>query len=375
MSEQLELYLKGGRYDAVEGLPLELLPTLRHVGELLHSVARDLYFAEHPDRHRVPMGFESSFTPALTQLTGGSASCVVSGWDRVPERQRHFHEAARGELMSLLAVAADPALVWPEWCSPESQRAIVESLSLLEEGETLRCRTGADLKEPGPAVTVGFSARVNAQRAVARGRVEGSTPFSLVGRIVRLEKEPWAIGLKLREGDRPVRVPIDESLIVSAQGEFQANAEHLTLVRGLARPLRQGAGRQYVVARSLERIGGPAIGARLKELVELPVGWFDEEPESKPPSRAFARDIERQLWALIETLGCPRPSLFPTPEGCVEALWRHPTTTVTLLFGLTPRTVQATVVDLAAGVAVDSPDVPTLAALHGWLTPHLGGPR
>ena len=54
------LVFQGPRFGEA-AMPLEALPELAAYRDLLIAVAKSLFQADNPDRHRLPKGFESSF--------------------------------------------------------------------------------------------------------------------------------------------------------------------------------------------------------------------------------------------------------------------------------------------------------------------------
>lgn len=52
--------LKGARFEG-HSVPVSVLPDFTAYRDLVLEIARALFFRDHPDRQRVPKGFEESF--------------------------------------------------------------------------------------------------------------------------------------------------------------------------------------------------------------------------------------------------------------------------------------------------------------------------
>jgi hypothetical protein len=365
MSSKLELYLKGGRFDEAEGFPLESLPALRAVGTLIESIARDLFFSENPDRKRVPAGFKETFSPALTRLAGGSADCDIGGWESVDPELSNYYDDAQSETFSLLQALADDQVDFPSWCSRRTKKHLAKVLGALNDEETLKLSVEANGVAPEP-VTLGVAQRDRANAAATAAASSTEEAFSIAGRIYRIENDPWAIGIKVREGGRKLRIPIADRLQEQARLEFDADDGHLVLVQGQAERDEDTGARTFVVASEIHRIEGPAIGARLSELSGLSDGWIDDDEGSKAPTKALCRWVERQLWQAIEAKAWDRPLLFATRAGGVDAVWRSESLTLKACFTSRPLEVRFRAVDLTTKTASSSDASRSLASLLPW---------
>src|ERR1700722_15700269 len=71
------LIFRGKRF-LKAAMPLEALPELAAYRELVVSVAKVLFQVGHPDRQRLPKGFEAGFRLVLERVESGSAVPIVS---------------------------------------------------------------------------------------------------------------------------------------------------------------------------------------------------------------------------------------------------------------------------------------------------------
>ena len=71
-SEFLQLRLSGGRFSE-PGMECPLAQDLLEIGELIVRVAKARYFAENPDRTRVPKGFMDDYAIKIVGFQKGSS--------------------------------------------------------------------------------------------------------------------------------------------------------------------------------------------------------------------------------------------------------------------------------------------------------------
>ena len=69
--------LFGGRFND-GGIPLEVLPDLQALQDLVNDIARSAYLREHPNQRQVPSGFAEDLKLKLTAITAGSAVAEIS---------------------------------------------------------------------------------------------------------------------------------------------------------------------------------------------------------------------------------------------------------------------------------------------------------
>jgi hypothetical protein len=365
MSNKLRLYLKGGRFDKVEGIPLESLPAVGAVGALMESIARDLFFAENPDRKRVPARFGATFSPAITRLSGGSADCDIGGWESVEPELSDYYDDAQSETFSLFQALADDDVEFPSWCSRRTKAELAKALGMLRGDESLKLSVEANGVAPEP-VTLGVAQRDKATAAATAAATSTEEMFSIAGRIYRIDNDPWAVGIKVREGGHKLVIPIADTLHERARLEFDSEDGHLVLIQGRADRDQDTGTRTFVMATKIQRIEGPAISARLAELSGLTDGWIDDESDSRAPSQALCRWVERQLWEAIEASAWNRPLLFPTRSGGVDAAWRFDDVTLKACFTSRPLEVHFRAVDLASKSVSTSEASRSLASLMPW---------
>jgi hypothetical protein len=85
---------------------------------------------------------------------------------------------------------------------------------------------------------------------------------------------------------------------------------------------------------------------RCMELLDLPPGWLDGE--GRPPSRKLLKLVGEWLEQHQRKNG-QQPSLFPTPEGGVEAEWRIGRLDLSIEFDPSSATAEWHAIDLDQG--------------------------
>jgi hypothetical protein len=375
VEDDLTICLQGGRYDAHHGVPLSALAALASFGSLLKSVARDRYFEVHEDRRRVPSGFDAAWEPVLTNIRPGSALCVVSLHQPHPEgddEHRDAYAEAPQRTLQLIESLASADHSPPPWCSLGTMRHLRELVGLVEEGESLSA--WRESSRPGSPARLDHQARRRADDALARLERSPRRPVQRVGRVHSVDVSPPSVSLMLREGARSLRFAATPALVNEAKGLLSDDLEHLILVRGTGSLAGQDGGLKDLSAQTLVMIGGPPLNARLSALTQLTTGWLDGEPESRPPTKALAREVARQVWETIEAIGCDRPAVFAVPDGGLELIWRADHGTVRALFSANGRSVTTSFIDLRARAVSRNAPVDHLSLLHRWIEARLRGP-
>jgi hypothetical protein len=360
------LYFRGGRYDALHGLPLADLPALAKLEDLVRSVARDLFFDGNDGRQRVSAGFDEAFQPRITEVEGGgSADCEVA-WSPTPDDDNaQYYEAAQTEIVDILYNVANHRPDFPPWLSKKSARLLADCLDLLHDNETVAI--SAATLEP---VTVGTEQREIVRLEANRVREEVEERYRVVGRLHALVDDAnTAVRVYVWETRRTVTVPVApelEAMCIQAWPRRES-----TLVRLVGRAFRSAERRRFEAATELEIIEGPPLAPRLAELGKIEDGWLDElEGESKGPSGRFLHTVERALWGMVERVGVDRPHLFLMPEGGVEALWKDAERTTTLRFLPTGGLVTGAAVHRGKREAVLLEAQPLGEAVDTWLGTH-----
>ena len=75
----IEPVFKGDRFTCQQPhLPVQVLPDLIAYEAIIRATAKELYFSTHPDRTRLPKGFQERFKLSLTNIKSGSVVSILS---------------------------------------------------------------------------------------------------------------------------------------------------------------------------------------------------------------------------------------------------------------------------------------------------------
>lgn len=311
------LRLVGGRFDG-DGMPVETLVVLAAYRELVVGVAKELFRAGHPGRQRVPRGFEDRLHLRLRTVQQGSAVPVLeraipSGALLAPDDE--FTQARDLIEDAVAAVATDAPLpgAFPH-----------EALVLFNRfGQTLRPEEAIELwrgaATHGPRYTSDVrKALVLKQKRTYQQEVED------YGWVTEVDGTRMSCLIRLRMGPAtPILAPLDEVSFAPMKEVLEPNGE--------GPPVRISGVGVYDADKGLVRLDSihdvsllddpddlAVLDVRFDELAALTAGWLDGE--GIPPD-AVVLGRARRILADLLTFDVPRPRVFPTPEGGVQAEW------------------------------------------------------
>lgn len=309
------LRLTGARFDD-PGMPVEALAELVAYREILVGVAKDLFHRHHPERQRVPRGFTDRLQLRLSVVEPGSAVPVL---ERVPVPgtlmtvEDEFTEARDLILDAVAAVVEGRPL-------PDGFPR--DSLVLFNRfGQTLRPDEGIELVRAGSTTGPTYTPSVR-KALVLNDRPAYQEEVQGIGWISELDAEKMRCSIRLRGGpSNLVSAPLDEVTFESARDALAPNGE--------GPPVRITGVGVFDVADRLIRFDSlhevtvrdddlSALDRRLDELAALQPGWLNEEAEQLDP-RALRQ--ARAILTDLLSLDVPRPRVYPTPHGGIQAEW------------------------------------------------------
>lgn len=317
MPDQLRTFfqphLSGGRFER-GGVPTDTLEDLRVYHALITALARHIFLTEHPERHRVPSGFSERFELVLAGVERGSTvPCMQrvqpDGW--TPEDADEF-DRAQDLLFAVIEAANNDDL--PQRMLPASARGHLERFGRsLRDGEQMTMRRTPE--HQGPLFT-----REIRQRILRRPGAHYEDEITCSGpvRTTNTINRTFTIDDHARGQITGTFTHEHEDDLLAASRLYRVISARLV---GTARfaPDGRPAKITSISAIELEDIG-PDTSQRLNELRELEDGWYG--PGSKAPDAALLDRVGVLLLDAIEQ-NMPRPLLFPTPEGGVQAEWQH----------------------------------------------------
>jgi len=313
------LRLSGGRFDG-PGMPVETLVELTHYHELLLSVARAQFLHEHPERQRVPRGFFDRLRLTLRTVEDGSAVPVLERQSEdaslplVAFKDDEFTRA-RDAIQEVVAAAAGG--------QPIPSALPADAFLLFNRfGRTLRPDEAIELR--GGSAASGPRYTVAARRALLLDK--GHTyqeDVQDIGWISEVNADEMSCLVRLRMGpSAPVPAPLDEvsfgpvKHVLAPKGEGPPVRIFGVGVFDATRLIRFDSIQDVSVLEDPDEL--VRLDSRLDEIAALKPGWLDGEG-----ARPDARALERARRTLAELLAyeVPRPRVFATPEGGVQAEW------------------------------------------------------
>lgn len=312
-------------------MPVEALVELVAYNDLVVDVARAIFRDAHQDRQRMPKGFDTRLQLRLQTVERGSVVPVlerIRDPDTLLTPADEFTQARDLIEDAVAAIAAGQPL--PE---PFPVEALVQFNRF---GQTLRSDEAIELRgrnrHRGPTYTrdvrrqlilqrgqtlldevdtIGWVTEIDSIRMTCQIRLQGGPPGPVPGPLDELTFEPLRLSLAPGGQGQPVHI--------SAIGVYDEK-------RGLVR-----LDSIHDVSPAEEPDDGfAAVQGRLDDISALSYGWLDGDGE-KVTTEALARARE----TLIELLrrDIPKPRIYPTAEGGVQAEWSDGGTEISVVFG------------------------------------------
>ena len=325
----IQLRLTGRRFDE-HVIPFGFLKCIASLEEMADALARSQYLEDNPERN-IPRGFMTGVGLSLARLEVGSAVAEVqiTTTDQASEEAAHYFNRGCKILTGILEMGEYDSLNLPELPSKVASgfrrigRGLQSDDALEITGESLRStvrlsRTSKVFQNPQ-----GFGGTVRQSMNLY--------PLSLSGQVATVDKLTMRFTMRLPDGqtaDAPIQSDYARH-VLQALDEYHSGT--LLHVEGAGRTrLRKP---QFTFTRIDDvEIVNPVIGdstradiqerlsisSQLDELRSLENGWLDGE--GKAPSEEglnwLAQSLDRYYPADL-----PRPYLFPTEQGGVQAEW------------------------------------------------------
>lgn len=296
-------------------LPVNVLPDLQAFRDLLVSFAKDEWKNRHPDRQRVPKGFDASLSFDLTMIEDGSAvPNIVWNRDSAQANLPGFEDelaavvdAAHADVVELFEVAGGDDPIGE--LNPEKVRALDKFGASLKEGE--RIELGASTA--GNVVYLDVARR---KRLITSVRETYNTRLTGVGKLA--SNSVYGHIIIRSETGQDVSVPIDpEEILEDFDGSLDQDVQYDILVELDRADAVRRVLEVYdvaVVDASIEA-GMTKCTQRLDELRHLPRGWHDGEGL---PIAARSIDMAVQFIKRRPALS-PVMKLYPSENGAVLA--------------------------------------------------------
>ena len=332
-NEFLRPRLIGARFEH-GSIPLEILSDLAALGALVIEVAKWRYLERNPRRKRIPSGFANGVDFRIAGIEDGSTiPVIVMVEDLSPSRGgRRFPEMADpgfGEYFH-------EALGWIAQAISAAEAGDGAEIALPEKGLRMFSRIGRNLRAdevmeiPVQGRSPARLTRESRRSLLRASRVEEIIEETSVRAYVpEIDQDRMTFSLELLQGGRvPARFhDTYRDTIMKVFNNYREREHARILVLG------SGMFDQRGRLRSLESITQVTVlhpldtPSCLYELRRLEDGWLDGE--------GLAPDPDSLIWLSerFESLypsSLPRPYIYPTPEGGVQAEWSLPPYEVSL---------------------------------------------
>lgn len=347
------LRLTGGRFDG-DGMPVETLAELAQYRELVLGVARAQFLSENPERKRVPRGFTDRLQLRLRTVEEGSA---------VPVLERPAQEGtllAPEDEFTRARDAIEDAVAAAEADEPPPPRFPPEALVLFNRfGQTLKPDEAIELRRGSATTGPRYTAQTR-RKLVLRQKSTYQEELHGIGWISEVDGNGMSCRIRLRLGpNSPVPAPLDEVIFGPVRDVLEPNGEGPPVwVSGVGvfdsdqGLLRFDSIHEVSVLDEPEDLA--SLDRRLEELASLNTGWLDGDgvrPDGDVLQRASC------MLADLLTFEVPRPRVFATPEGGVQAEWTIADHEISVTFEPDGR-LYAVSVNLASGQA-EEPELAT----------------
>lgn len=310
--------LQGGRFSgSTPFLVGEILPDLNAYLEVIEALASDIYFENHPNKKKLPNGFDERFQVGITKVEAGST---------VPVFERHYQEdtwhndefdRARDRLNEYLF-----AIENNETFKPELSEKVISLLPKF--GKNLKRDETITLKVPGSLKSPIYSKEIRS-KVISINKKPYEGVCCLNGALTGYDSERRDLFVKTKEYDRiisPFPEEFDLELKDAARGYKR---EDVTVsIIGVAKfnadsSINTIEKLQHItIQREDKRIFLPNPFERLDELLLLQDGWLDGKGSGFSDVNF---DLKNWLEMLLEDLEIPSPYCYPSPDNAIELEW------------------------------------------------------
>ena len=302
--------LTGARFED-HTLPADVLGDIAALQDMLVSLAKAAYIAAEPNRVRAPRNFDKEVQLHLGPRGEGSTAIplmlVYSGALLAPYRpafdvaQQQFTEAVDAAAQGRVPTLAPRYLAYFD-----------------KIGRSLRTNEALQLPMPTGEVSLTQETR---QRLLEASRVEDYTEHASIR--VRVPANDYTTGgfkVELLDGTiLPGKLDLTiQDQFADAQSRYIKGGNAWLLVEGVVRKERSGKLKAVDSIQQVSTLDPLDIAVRLHDLAKLEDGWLDGS--GLAPSHEGLSWLT-EAFASFYLADLPLPSLYPTPEGGIQAEW------------------------------------------------------
>ncbi|MCY3770665.1 MAG: hypothetical protein OXG98_01380 [Gemmatimonadetes bacterium] len=299
------------------GIPLEVLKDLSVLEEMLKKVAKWRFLQDHPERQRIPKGFEDSIELKLSDVEAGSAVPVITLSDAsahpfmFPSHNTRYLEQARNSIVNAIG-----AVNQGEPASGHLRRQ--ELVYFNRIGRFLRDDEYIELIADEHSTPVRLTCETRHKLILESKEALPDRYVVLRGLIPEADQDGGTFVLELLDGGK-VTVPILDQYIDTILEAFNGYQRKVrVLLRGMGKFNLQDHLVGVEPVEQVSRLDPLDIHGRLDELRCLEDGWLDGDGKAPGSDELdwLAAGFDRHY---PEDL--PLPYLYPTTEGGVQAEW------------------------------------------------------
>lgn len=311
-TEFLRPKLVGKRF-AAHTVPLDLLKDFSAFEEMLLEMAKRNYFAEYPDRKRLPKGFGKNISINLTAVEEGSAILAL---------MLTSHLATTSLVPSIEEIYFNQA-----------KDAVIETIMLVEQGKEVLLdpvllryfdRFGRSLRDDEsiefslPEGKATFNQKTRKKLLEISKIKNWSEDLTLKGCVSAVDKNNQTFDLELMNSSKIKSNYLEQhqSVILEAFEGYENKA--LIEVKGVAILDRANSIKSFESFEQVTLLDPLDIEARLEVLSLLNNGWLNGK--GKALDNAKAKLFSEYFYSFYNE-SLPLPYLYPTAEGGLQAEW------------------------------------------------------
>lgn len=300
----------GARFDD-HTLPVDVARDLAAYERLIVELAKHLYLQEHPERQRVPKGFEAGFRLDIERIDEGSTkpmlALVMAGALALQGGERDYFERARDLVAECIAA---PVTALPE-AFPK------ELLGYFNQfGRSLRADEALELPlQSGNPARLTQDKRKQLVLAADQVYERG---ISLNGYIEEVDFAKSSFRLKMVDNSPAVVIPMPDSFHNTAR-TYGGRERHQISVVGVGTYDSYERLQKVISIESLEVTKNYVISARLDEISQLQNGWFEGSGMAPNPD-SLSRFSEKLIADYPEKL--PIPLIISKQDGNLLFEWK-----------------------------------------------------
>jgi hypothetical protein len=294
-------------------LPVNVLSDLPAFRDLLVSFAKDEWKKLHPDRQRVPKGFDASLSFDLTMIEEGSAVPNIV-WNRteaqanLPGFEDELEEvvdASYRDIVHLFDSAGGAGAIGE--LSPEKIRALDKFGAGLQGGEQIEVGES-------PAGNVVYLDAARRKRLITSARETYNTRLTGVGKLA--SNSVYGLIIVRAENGQDMSIPVDpEEILRDFDGSLDQDIQYDVMVELDQNDVVRKVVEVFdvaVVDASIEA-GMLRCRERLVEISHLPEGWHDGTGSAINPVAIAAAEA----FLKVRSFCTPKLKIYPDEAGGV----------------------------------------------------------